>query len=296
LQEIPQVADSVSVMREGRLIGTIPVEESSPEVIASMMIGDTWNKSYSHSSERRQEKPILSVKHLKIKHYLEDVSFDLHGGEVLGIAGLLGSGRTELLHAIFGLQPYESGTIEVDGVPVRKPSPALMREKGIGLTPEDRKLKGLVLPLSVEDNLVLSSMNRISTRQVISPKKRRSLAQAVRESLAIKTASLATPVEQLSGGNQQKVVIGKWLNAQVRVLMLDEPTRGIDIQAKDQVYTLVRRLASEGVGVIFVSSELEEVIEVADRILILNRGRFRAEIPGADANLEHVLTLAMRRD
>jgi simple sugar transport system ATP-binding protein len=283
-------------MREGRLIGTIPVAESSPEIIASMMIGDTWNKTYSHSSERRSDTPILSVKHLKIKHYLEDVSFDLHGGEVLGIAGLLGSGRTELLHAIFGLQEYEGGTIEVDGVPVPHPSPALMREKGIGLTPEDRKLKGLVLPLSVEDNLVLSSMNRISTRQVISPKKRRSLAQAVRESLAIKTASLDTPVEQLSGGNQQKVVIGKWLNAQVRVLMLDEPTRGIDIQAKDQVYTLVRQLAFEGVGVIFVSSELEEVIEVADRILILNRGRFRAEIPGADANLEHVLTLAMRRD
>lgn len=296
LQEIPQVADSVSVMREGSLIGTIPVAESSPEIIANMMIGDTWNKGYSHSGERRQEEPILSVKHLKIKHYLDDVSFDLHGGEVLGIAGLLGSGRTELLHAIFGLQDYDDGVIEVDGVPVRKPSPALMREKGIGLTPEDRKLKGLVLPLSVEDNLVLSSMNRISTRQVISPKKRRSLAQAVRESLAIKTASLATPVEQLSGGNQQKVVIGKWLNAQVRVLMLDEPTRGIDIQAKDQVYTLVRRLATEGVGVIFVSSELEEVIEVADRILILNRGRFRAEIPGADANLEHILTLAMRRD
>jgi simple sugar transport system ATP-binding protein len=283
-------------MREGSLIGTIPVAESSPEIIASMMIGDTWNKGYSHSRERRQEKAILSVKHLKIRHYLEDVSFDLHGGEVLGIAGLLGSGRTELLHAIFGLQPFDEGVIEVDGVPVPHPSPALMREKGIGLTPEDRKLKGLVLPLSVEDNLVLSSMNRITTRSVISPRKRRSLAQAVRESLAIKTASLDTPVEQLSGGNQQKVVIGKWLNAQVRVLMLDEPTRGIDIQAKDQVYTLVRQLASEGVGVIFVSSELEEVIEVADRILILNRGRFRAEIPGAEANLENVLTLAMRRD
>lgn len=296
LQEVPQVADSISVLREGKLIRTIPVAESSPEIIANMMIGEGWNKTYTEAATHVSNSVILSVENLNMKGYLHDVSFNLHQGEVLGIAGLLGSGRTELLHAIFGLTPFESGIIKVDGEVIAQPAPALMCSKGVGLTPEDRKLKGLVLPLSVEDNLTMSSMNRISRRQVISPSKRRGLAHEMVDALSIATSGLEAFVGSLSGGNQQKVVIGKWLNARVRVLLMDEPTRGIDIQAKDQVYALVRQLAKQGVGVIFVSSELEEVLEVSHRILVLNRGRLCAEIPGSQADLEKILALAMKRD
>jgi sugar transport system ATP-binding protein len=171
-----------------------------------------------------------------------------------------------------------------------------MRSRGVGLTPEDRKQKGLVLPLSVEQNLIMSSMNRVSTSGVISRSQSRDLAREMVGKLSVATSGLNTLVSALSGGNQQKIVIGKWLNAQARVLLMDEPTRGIDIQAKDQVYRLVRDLAQQGVGVIFVSSELEEVLDVSDRILILNHGRITADIPGADAKLEHVLALTMAEE
>ncbi|MFN8449122.1 MAG: sugar ABC transporter ATP-binding protein [Anaerolineae bacterium] len=293
LQEIPRVADSITVLREGRLIGTIPVGEASPDVIARMMIGEGWNKTFTHASSVQSRKVLLSAEDINIKGHLRGVSFDLHEGEVLGIAGLLGSGRTELLESIVGMRKPDSGTISIDGEKIRKPRPDLMRTKGVGLTPEDRKLTGLVMPLSVEHNLVMSSMNRISSRGVLSPAKSRELAKEMVDKLSVATSGLDTLVSSLSGGNQQKIVIGKWLNAQARLLLMDEPTRGIDIQAKDQVYRLVRELAQQGVGIIFVSSELEEVLEVSDRILILNHGRITAELPGADAKLEQVLALAM---
>jgi simple sugar transport system ATP-binding protein len=215
---------------------------------------------------------------------------------VLGIAGLLGSGRTELLEVLVGLRKPTSGTITVDDTPVKNASPRSMRALGIGLTPEDRKLQGLVLPLSVEQNLVMSSMNRISRGGVLSPAQSHNLAREMVDKLSVATAGLNTLVSALSGGNQQKIVIGKWLNAQARVLLMDEPTRGIDIQAKDQVYRLVRNLAEQGVGVIFVSSELEEVLEVSDRILTLNHGRITTELLGEDAKLDRVLALTIAEE
>lgn len=293
LQEIPRVADSITVLREGRLIDTIPVSASSPEVIAKMMIGEGWNKSFSHATAPQLRKVILSAKKISVKGYLHEVSFDLHEGEVLGIAGLLGSGRTELLEAIVGFRKPSSGTVYVNGEVIKHPSPGLMRAKGVGLTPEDRKQKGLVLPLSVEQNLVMSSMNRISRRGILSVAQSRSLAREMVDKLSVATSGLGTLASALSGGNQQKIVIGRWLNAQARVLLMDEPTRGIDIQAKDQVYRLVRELAQQGVGVVFVSSELEEVLEVSDRILILNHGRITTELLGEEAKLEQVLALTM---
>lgn len=293
LQEIPRVADSITVLREGRLIGTIPINEASPDVIARMMIGEGWNKTFAHSSSVQSRKVILAAENINIKGHLRDASFDLHEGEVLGIAGLLGSGRTELLESIVGMRKPDSGAIYIDGEQIKKPRPDLMRSKGVGLTPEDRKLAGLVMPLSVEQNLVMSSMDRISSNGVLSRSKSRELAQEMVGKLSVATPGLDTLVSSLSGGNQQKIVIGKWLNAQARLLLMDEPTRGIDIQAKDQVYRLVRDLAQQGVGIIFVSSELEEVLEVSDRILILNHGRITAELPGAEAQLEQVLALAM---
>jgi ABC-type sugar transport system ATPase subunit len=296
LQEIPRVADSITVLRDGRLIDTIPVKAGSPEVIARMMIGEGWNKSFSHATTTQSRKVVLSADKISVKGYLREVSLELHEGEVLGIAGLLGSGRTELLEVLVGLRKPVSGGVYVEGELVKNPSPRFMRIKGIGLTPEDRKQKGLVLPLSVEQNLVMASMNRISSGGILSLFQSRSLAREMVDKLSVATSGLNTLVSALSGGNQQKIVIGKWLNAQARVLLMDEPTRGIDIQAKDQVYRLVRELAQQGVGVIFVSSELEEVLEVSDRILILNHGRITTELLAENAKLDQVLALTIAEE
>jgi ribose transport system ATP-binding protein len=296
LQEVPRVADSLTVLRDGKLVGTIPIAESSPERIARMMIGGEWDQVLVEREDVRSPEVRLSVRHASRKGYLHDISFDLHAGEVLGIAGLLGSGRSELLRAIFGLDPLDSGEILVDGQPVSHPNPTSMKNRGVGLTPEDRKEEGLVLPLSVGDNLTLSSLDRISHYQVISSQQKHELAVNMVDALSIALPSTDVKAASLSGGNQQKVVIGKWLNSQVKILLMDEPTRGIDIQAKEQVYSLVRELAREGIGVIFVSSEIEEVLGVSDRILILNKGRIIDELPADQANLEYVLAQAMKED
>ncbi|MGO9310550.1 MAG: sugar ABC transporter ATP-binding protein [Spirochaetia bacterium] len=292
LQELPRVADSLTVFRDGRQVGTVPMAEGTPERIVQMMIGAEWQKS---SSVRRQSSGAvrLSVSHAQRRHHLRDVTFDLHEGEVLGIAGLLGSGRTELLRAIFGLDRLDSGTISVDGRIVSRPTPIRMKSLGVGMTPEDRKGQGLVSVLSVAKNLTLSCLDRVSRNRVIMPQLERSLANSMVGALSIRTPSLGVKARALSGGNQQKLVIGKWLNSQVKVLLMDEPTRGIDIEAKNQVYELVRNLAAEGISVIFVSSEIDEVLEVSDRILVLNQGRIVADVRAAQVTLERVLSIAM---
>jgi len=292
LQELPRVADSLTAFRDGRLIGTLPMAEASPERIAHMMIGVEWAKGKASSHEVSQTVR-LSVEHLEQGRRLHDLSFELHSGEVLGIAGLLGSGRTELLRAIMGLDPFDSGTIKVDGVQVRRPSPTLMKRLGVGMTPEDRKSEGIVQMMSVGKNLTLSCLEKVSWKNVISLRRERALGGKMMKSLSIKTPSLDTEAKSLSGGNQQKLVIGKWLNSEVRVLLMDEPTRGIDILAKNQVYELVRNLAAEGISVIFISSEIDEVLEVSDRILVLNAGRIAAEMPTADATIEKLLAISM---
>jgi len=295
LQEIPRVADSLTILRDGQLISTFPIAEATPEKIARMMIGGDWSKFEMESCEAGCNAR-LSVRNLSRKRYLHDISFDLYEGEVLGIAGLLGSGRTELLRSIFGLDPFDSGKILVEDEEIRSPSPTLMKARGVGLTPEDRKAEGLVQVLTIEDNITMSCMDRISKRQVISTRARQSLAQAMVDTLQVVAPGLQTRVMSLSGGNQQKVVIGKWLNSQVKVLLMDEPTRGIDIHAKEQVYRTVRNLAKQGISIIFVSSEIEEVLTVSDRILVLNQGRIVAEMPAAEATLEQVLALAMKEE
>ncbi len=292
LQELPRVADSLTVFRDGRQVGTVPMAEASPERIVQMMIGSQWTRS--RSAPRQATGPVrLSVRGATRRHHLRDVSFDLREGEVLGIAGLLGSGRTELLRAIFGLDRLEKGIIEVDGKAVARPTPIRMKSLGVGMTPEDRKGQGIVSALSVAKNLTLSCLERVSRNRVISLQSERTLADGMVKALSIRTPDLAVKARALSGGNQQKVVIGKWLASQVKVLLMDEPTRGIDIEAKGQVYELVRSLADRGISVIFVSSEIDEVLEVSDRILVLNRGRVAADLRAEQATLEKVLAIAM---
>jgi len=292
LQEIPYVADSVTVLRDGKHIGTIPVAEATPARIANMMIGADWQRTeWGKSAQVGEVK--LSVRNLNRKGILHDISFDLRAGEVLGIAGLLGSGRTELVRAIFGRDPIDGGEIRVNGTLVTNPSPPTMKTLGLGFTPEDRKRQGLVLPFILQDNLTLASLNRVSIQGVLQRVRERSLAQAMVESLDIKAHSLSMPTVTLSGGNQQKVVIGNWLNTEPDVLLMDEPTRGIDIQAKEQVFRLVRDLAARGLAVLFISSEVEEVLDVSDRILIMNRGCITGEVTPGAIGLEELMTLVM---
>lgn len=292
LQEIPHVADTVTVLRDGLNVGTITVDEATPERISHMMIGFDWQRT-----ERERDNHIgqakLSVSGLSRKNVLHDVSFNVRGGEVLGIAGLMGSGRTELLRAIFGLDPVDSGTIAVDGEVVRAPSPIAMKLHGVGMTPEDRKHDGLVLSSSVKTNLTLASMHLMSNVGVLDFDREQAMADDMVENISIKTSNLNVKVRTLSGGNQQKVVIGNWLNTQPSVLIMDEPTRGIDIQAKEQIFDLMRDLAQRGLAVLFVSSEIEEVLDVADRILIMNQGRITGEVLPDQINLEALLALVM---
>jgi ABC-type sugar transport system ATPase subunit len=292
LQEIPRVADSVTVLRDGQHIGTIPVAEATPQRITQMMIGADWQRTQWHRDAQVGEVK-LSVRNLNRAGVLHNISFDLRGGQVMGIAGLLGSGRTELLRAIFGLDKIDSGEVYVNGQRVEKLSPMNLKAKGVGLTPEDRKRQGLVLVFSVQDNLTLASLNRVSTSGVLNRAGEQNLAQQMVKNLAIKTASLMVKTRTLSGGNQQKVVIGNWLNTLPGVLIMDEPTRGIDIQAKEQIFTLVRDLARQGLAVLFVSSEIEEVLDVSDRILVMNHGHITNELNHDEVSLEKLMALAM---
>ena len=292
LQEIPRVADTVTVLRDGKHIGTITAAEATPARIANMMIGADWQRTaWGESGQPGEVK--LEVRNLSRKGLLHNVSFQLHGGEVLGIAGLLGSGRTELLRAIFGLDKIDSGEIYVKGERVVHPTPITMKAHGIGLTPEDRKRQGLILVFAVQDNLTLASLGRFSVRGILQSARGTALAREMAKALDIKTPGLGVPTRTLSGGNQQKVVVGNWLNTLPEILLMDEPTRGIDIQAKEQIFHLVRDLARRGIGVLFISSEIEEVLDVADRILIMNQGYVTGEVKPEDMDVEGLMTLVM---
>jgi ribose transport system ATP-binding protein len=293
LQEIPRVADSVTVLRDGRDMGTISVEEATPERIAHMMIGTDWESGLERRSAPEAGEARLSVRHLYRQGLLYDITFDVHAGEVVGIAGLLGSGRTELMRSIFGLDPMDEGEVWVNGERIENPGPIVMKEHGVGMLPEDRKQQGLVLPFSVKQNLTLASMDRYNVNGILQPEVAEAMAEEMVGELQIKTPSLEVKTRTLSGGNQQKVVVGNWLNTQPQVLIMDEPSRGIDIQAKEQIFNLVRELAGRGMAVLFVSSEIEEVLEVADRILIMNQGHLTGEVTPEEISLERLLALVM---
>ncbi|GAB4556236.1 MAG: sugar ABC transporter ATP-binding protein [Anaerolineae bacterium] len=293
LQEIPRIATSVTVLRDGRFIGTIPVSEATPQQIATMMFGENFQRAKRERAPQVGET-LLHVDNLTRKGILENISFELRAGEVVGIAGLMGSGRTELLRAIFGRDKIDSGEISVHGVRVTHPRPAKMKALGVAFTPEDRKRQGLVMPHSVKQNLTLASLHRISAAGITLPKRERELAREQIDAVSIKTLDMNMKVRTLSGGNQQKVVVGNWLNTLPKILMLDEPSRGIDLQAKEQIFNLIHTLADSGLAVLFVSSEIEEVLAIADRILIMAHGRITADIRADSISIEELFALVMK--
>lgn len=292
MDEIPKVADSVTVLRDGKEVQTSPIGEMSTRTIAHLMVGEEVDSARAVGSTELGDVA-LSVRGLNRPGIIDDVSFDVHRGEVVGFAGLMGSGRTEVLRSIFGLDPG-GGEVEVHGRVVSHRAPKRMVAASVAFTPEDRKGQGLVLGLSVAENLVMTCYDRIRSRsKVLSSRRESSIAKSTIDRMAIATHSARIPVGQLSGGNQQKVVLGKWINRGSDILLLDEPTRGVDVNAKDQTYKTIRDLASSGAAVVFVSSELEELFLVCDRILVLRNGAIVADRSVNETDTEEVFALCM---
>jgi ribose transport system ATP-binding protein len=297
LDEIFEVADRVSVLRDGVTVDSRPIAEMTRELLVRKMVDRDLSQLFGEHHSHAGSEVLLSVRGLGLKRPTEqgarvsDVSFDLHRGEVLGFFGLVGSGRTEVMEMIFGSRAYV-GEIRIDGkqTHIRAPSDAI--NLGIGFVTEDRKELGLVLGMTVRENFSLTHLEDYCTLDVVNRKRETSRCLAFIHSLGIKTPSPEQKTLNLSGGNQQKVVIAKWVARRPRILIVDEPTRGIDIGAKAEVHTLLNNLASEGISIIVVSSDLPEVLAISDRVVVLKEGRISGILPRADATQERVMLAA----
>ena len=292
MNEVERIGHRVSVLRDGRRIGTYNTKDVTIDELIRLMVG---REVGDHFPRRRGEPgdEVLRVAGLGRKGALHDVSLHLRRGEILGISGLLGAGRTELARALFGADRSDRGTIAVKGRMALVRSPADGIQAGVGLLPEDRKTQGLVLGLSVRENLALTSARRLSRFGLIDEKREAALSQRFVDDLRIKTPGIEQRVGALSGGNQQKIVLGKWLATGVDVLIMDEPTRGIDVAAKVEIYELMNRLTEGGAGILMISSELPEILGMSDRILVMRAGRMVGEFGATGANQEALLGAAL---
>ncbi len=292
LDEVFQVADRAVVLRDGAYVGTERIENLTHEAIIRMMVGREIGEIYGQRIAVAAQVPILEVRGLTRRGAIESVSLQLRPGEILGLAGLVGAGRTELAETLFGIHPADSGEIVLDGRRMRIAHPAQAIAAGIGLVPEDRKGAGLFLRMSVGTNIAITLLARISRFGLIPWRKLRGLAGQFIERLNIRTPSAEQRARNLSGGNQQKVVIAKWLTREPKVLILDEPTRGIDVGAKVEIHRLMRELAQQGVGILMISSELPEILGVSDRVLVMHEGRIAAEFDPSTASQDDIMRAA----
>lgn len=291
LPEIIELADRIAVLRDGKLVAVRNSDETSEEELVTLMVGRELVHRFSNQSYI-QNDVVLKVEDLTTGK-IKDISFEVHKGEVVGFAGLVGSGRTDLAKALFGEDKVVRGRIELDGKEIRIKNPGSAIRYGIGLSPEDRKREALVLLRSVRENITLVILNWISKLRFVQRKQERQIANDMVTRLQVKTPSLDQEVGKLSGGNQQKVVLARWLARKPKVLILDEPTRGIDVGAKAEIYNLISEMAEQGMGVIFISSELLEVLGVSDRVIVMQNGQIRGEMPADQATEETVLRMAM---
>lgn len=290
MEELFAITDRVSVMRDGKYIATRDTRSASRAELINLMVG----------RELKEQFPVRSVRPGEVALELRalcgngdvDVSLSVRKGEILGMAGLVGSGRTELARLVYGADRADSGVILVKGIERRVDSPARAIEYGIGLIPEDRKQQGCVLGISIRENISLSSLRRLSRLLVIDGKREKALAAKFYERLRIRSPSIERPVESLSGGNQQKVVIAKTLASNSEVLVFDEPTRGIDVGAKQEIYALMNELASQGHAILMISSEMEELIGMSDRIVVMNEGRLSGELARNEFDQRVIMELA----
>jgi ABC-type sugar transport system ATPase subunit len=291
LEEIFEIATRVTVMRDGKTVGTRQIDQVDRGDVVRMMVGRDLSELYA-ARDAEIGCPLLEVKHLSTPDLLDDVSFTLHQGEIVGLFGLLGSGRTDLARALFGVGPTPSGDVAIGGCPLAMRSPADSTRVGLGYVPEDRKQHGLVLPMSVRENTSLVVLRKLTRATLVRRRAERQLTDRFIADLGIRTPSREQRVNNLSGGNQQKVVVAKWLASDPKVLILDEPTRGIDVGAKAEMHAIMAELASRGVGILMISSELPEVLAMSDRVLVMHEGRLAGEFSRQDATEEAVMMAA----
>ncbi|MEC5405868.1 sugar ABC transporter ATP-binding protein [Paraburkholderia sp. MPAMCS5] len=296
MDELKQIADRVTVLRDGEYVATVGAADTSVAAIIGMMVGRTLADTAPSARAASEGELALEVRHLNAGPLVKDVSFALRKGEILGFAGLMGAGRTEVARAVFGADPLESGEIFVKGAKaaIRKPSDAVAH--GIGYLSEDRKRFGLATGMDVESNIVMSNLREfLSLNFFLRRARMRRRATHFINLLAIRTPSAAQEVRLLSGGNQQKIVIAKWLERDCDVLFFDEPTRGIDVGAKSEIYKLLRSLADEGKAIVMISSELPEILRMSDRVVVMCEGRITGELSAEDATQERIMHLATQR-
>ncbi|KWA00040.1 sugar ABC transporter ATP-binding protein [Burkholderia territorii] len=297
MDELRRIADRVTVMRDGKYVATVPMADTSMDAIIAMMVGRQLDTGFRTPPDTSANEVALEVRGLSRGRAIRDVGFTVRRGEILGFAGLMGAGRTEVARAVFGADPVDAGEIRVHGKAVTIRTPADAVAHGIGYLSEDRKHFGLAVGMDVQNNIALSSMQRFVRRGMfLDARGMRDTAQSYVRQLAIRTPSVAQPARLLSGGNQQKIVIAKWLLRDCDILFFDEPTRGIDVGAKSEIYKLLDALAADGKAIVMISSELPEVLRMSHRILVMCEGRVTGELRAADATQEKIMQLATQRE
>jgi len=291
LKEVFELADRVTVLRDGQWVSTNPIDEiESEDQLVYRMVGRQLENLYL-SGQSQSGEMLLSVENLSGERF-KDVTFDIRSGEIVGMFGLVGSGRTNVVRALFGAHGFYAGQIRVLGQVIEPKLPRDSIRAGLALVPEDRKAQGLVLDFSVRKNITLPNLREVSQAGFINARAEKRMSLDFKESLDIRCPSIETEAKALSGGNQQKVVVAKWLSKQPRILILDEPTRGIDVAGKAEVHRLMGQLAAQGVGVLMVSSELPEILGMSDRVLVMHEGRLVANIPRQEATEEIIMSYA----
>jgi ABC-type sugar transport system ATPase subunit len=291
LAEVFQIAQLATVLRDGKVVGTVPIAGASEDILVRMMVGRELSHLFTQA--RLTDAPVrLDVRNLSKRRVLHDISFQVRGGEIVGFAGLVGSGRTELARCLFGADHFDSGQVMLDGqkITIRTPGDAV--HHGIALVPEDRKLQALVLGMGVRENVTLPVLDQFGSALFPSRARERAMVADAIQSFRIRTPHMEQRVRALSGGNQQKVVIARWLATKPKILILDEPTRGIDVGAKAEVHALIARLAESGVAILMISSELPEILGMSHRVLVMRGGRIVAELSREEASEEAIMAAA----
>lgn len=291
MEEIFELCDRITILRDGQYVGTRNIPETNMDEIVKMMIGREIGERYPERDTRLGEV-IFEVKNLNCPGIFQNVNFNVRAGEVLGVAGLMGAGRTEIMQSIFGNMPHVTGQIFMNGQEIHNKNPWDAMDNGIGFITEDRKIEGLMLEKSIMENISIANLGRISQKGVLNKKREQEMTQQGIEDLHIKCTGAQHACGNLSGGNQQKVVFAKWIFTEPKVLILDEPTRGVDIGAKKEIYSIINKLADTGVAIIMVSSELPEILGMSDRIMVVHEGKIGGFIDKNEANQENIMILA----
>jgi ABC-type sugar transport system ATPase subunit len=291
MPEVFRLCDRVTVLRDGKYVGTLDRAAATPDEVVRMMIGRSIEAYFPRHLSAAPGKVLLSVKNLASPGKFRDVSFDVRAGEIVGFAGLVGAGRSEIAKAVFGLDNRAAGTVEMDGRPLPLGNVREAMQRGIALVPEDRKRQGLVLMMGGRENFSLAMLHRFQRMGILDKRSERVRAAEFFDKLRVKTSSLEAPVAAMSGGNQQKVAVAKWLGRNAKLLIVDEPTRGVDVGAKAAIHALIDDLARQGIGIMLISSELPELLNLSTRILVMREGRMVGELPREEVNQDRVLRL-----